>query len=443
MENAREQSFSSANDAPPGKIFMIGISGGSASGKTSIANRLIQSINLPNVILISMDSFYSVLTPEENKLADNGQYNFDSLEAFDLPLLEDCLFKLKLGLPVDIPEYDFCTHSRTANSTRVTNSSVVVFEGIMTLSPPSILPLLDLKVFVDTDDDVRLARRFIRDIAQRGRTQCSVLEMYFKFSKSGYDNYIAPSARNADLIIPRGGDNEVAINLLIKHIKHQLRQRGIISDNLLANSSGRSKCVDGDEASANNVVMLEPTPYICALLAAAKVTGASQFHLIEAHKNLACMLIDRALAVGACNSLETNSANGLKAHILGVSLTPIFEDILKQKLPSAFLTKINVQPTGQVELHPTCIPFKFSDSLTLILDYSVSSGTSAKGVINALVQRDLNPENAIFVCFFSSSAGLTALQQAFPNMRVVCAEIVENTSTIPIVAEHCHEQVEN
>lgn len=437
METTNESSFLSANDAASGKVFLIGISGGSASGKTSVANRVIQNINLPNVILISMDSFYRVLSPAESQRARRGEYNFDTPEAFDLPLLEECLLKLKHSVPVDIPEYDFCTHSRTQNSTRITDSSVVVFEGIMTLCPVSILPLLDLKVFVDTDDDVRLARRLIRDIAQRGRTQDSVFDMHFKFAKAGYDNYIAPSARNADLIIPRGGDNEVAINLLIKHIKHQLKQKGMTLHDAMSNLCGEHKYADANGNLSSGVVVLEPTTYVRGLLAVAKNAESPKRHLTEAYNMLAGMLIERALAVGTCNSMEPNSPTELNSRIRGISFARLgcmLEEAVQKHASSIPVSKLDIQKnavTGRFELHPTALPPNLSGCPVLVMDSSIFSGSTAVAAVKALMQHNLNPENTIFVCFFCSIPGLASVQQAFPEMRIVCAEIAENFPVIP------------
>lgn len=221
--------ISTATSSPTHHVFMIGIAGGSASGKTSVSSMVIGGINQANVVLISMDSFYKVLNPSERARAQKQEYDFDSPASFDSQLLVDTLRRMRKGLDVEIPEYDFCTHSRTANSTfvpgaasRSCNSLVVVFEGIMALHFEEVVSMMDLKVFVDTDDDVRLARRLIRDIAERGRCTDSVLDMYFRFAKPGYDNFIFPSCRNADLIIPRGADNLVAIDILINHVKECL-----------------------------------------------------------------------------------------------------------------------------------------------------------------------------------------------------------------------------
>lgn len=199
-------------------VFIIGMAGGSASGKTSVSECIIKNLNLPSVVLISMDSFYKNLSPEASAKAFANEYNFDHPDAFEFPLLYSTLLKLKKGEPVDIPVYSFTTHSRTEETTGIHGAQVVIFEGILALYDHSVLSLMDMKIFVDTDADVRLSRRLIRDISERGRDLGGILEQYNRFVKPSFDDFIQPSVKNADIIIPRGRDNVVAIDLITKHI---------------------------------------------------------------------------------------------------------------------------------------------------------------------------------------------------------------------------------
>jgi uridine kinase len=178
-----------------------------------------------------MDSFYKGISTEEDKIAaSHGDYNFDSPQAFDWNLIVATLKKIRDGKPVDVPHYCFVQHCRVpGQSTRVYGAGVVIFEGIMTLHNQEVLELLHLKLFVDTDADIRLARRLKRDITERGRELEDVFNQYEKHVKPGYQKYIGPSIENADIVIPRGRDNIVAINLIIRHIKNQLEIRHIKS----------------------------------------------------------------------------------------------------------------------------------------------------------------------------------------------------------------------
>ncbi|KAF9985684.1 Uridine-cytidine kinase-like 1, partial [Modicella reniformis] len=200
--------------------------GGSASGKTSVAQRIIKNLNVPWVVLLSMDSFYKDLNDAELELAHRNDYDFDSPNSYDYGLLLETIIKLKEGKKVDVPIYDFETHKRVPNkATTVYGANVIIFEGIFGLYDKKVLEMMDLKVFVDTDVDICLARRIKRDVAERGFDIAGVLKLYQRFVKPSYDNYVYPTKKSADVVIPRGLENLVAIDLLTKHIQRQLQER--------------------------------------------------------------------------------------------------------------------------------------------------------------------------------------------------------------------------
>jgi len=206
-------------------VFIIGIAGGSASGKTSVSQRIIKNLNVPSVVLISMDSFYKALGPEAIAQASRNDYNFDHPDSFDYPLLFEALRALKQGKSVEIPIYDFTTHSRRKETQLIQHAAVVIFEGILSLYDKDVMSLFDMKIFVDTDADVRLSRRLIRDIAERGRDLRGILEQYNRFVKPSFDDFVQPTVRYADIIIPRGSENLVAIELITQHIRRKLEER--------------------------------------------------------------------------------------------------------------------------------------------------------------------------------------------------------------------------
>ena len=212
--------------------FIIGIAGASASGKTSVSHRIIQQLG-PQVVIVCLDSFYKPLSPEQIKMAHASNYNFDHADAFDLDLCYEKLKDLKAGKYVEIPNYDFSIHNRTSKVTPIYGVTVVIFEGIFALYDKKIRDLMDLKLFVDTDADVCLARRLKRDIVERGRDTMGVLTQYKRYVKPMFEQHVLPTMRYADIISPRGKDNVVAIDLIAKHIKRQLNERGIIFRSLL------------------------------------------------------------------------------------------------------------------------------------------------------------------------------------------------------------------
>eukprot|EP00761_Pharyngomonas_kirbyi_P012198 gb/GECH01012225.1/.p1 GENE.gb/GECH01012225.1/~~gb/GECH01012225.1/.p1 ORF type:complete len:253 (+),score=56.94 gb/GECH01012225.1/:1-759(+) len=208
--------------------FIIGVAGGTASGKTTVCHKIVESLKDDDwrVTVISQDSFYKSLTEEELELANSNQYNFDHPDSFDYDLIEQTISDLKSGKKAEIPNYDFKTHTRSTETSPVYGADIIIFEGILVFYASRVLDLFDLKIFVDTDADTRLVRRIRRDIADRGRDLEGVLAQYEKFVKPSFDEYVQPTKKHADIIIPRGGTNIVAIDLMTQHIKLKLRSNG-------------------------------------------------------------------------------------------------------------------------------------------------------------------------------------------------------------------------
>ena len=200
------------------KPYLIGISGGSGGGKTSVANLIHKSLGRDFSLLFSMDTYYKDLTPEQEK--DLSNYNFDSPEALDLDLLYQHLNDLMQWKKIQMPTYDFATNKRQEKTIELTPAKVIIFEGILAFYDKRMRDLMDLKIFIDLDDDIRLSRRIYRDIISRGRKMETVLERYHKFVKTAYNNFIKPTKEYADIIIPRGGSNTIAIDLINYHLKY-------------------------------------------------------------------------------------------------------------------------------------------------------------------------------------------------------------------------------
>ncbi|XP_015675490.1 uridine-cytidine kinase 1 isoform X2 [Protobothrops mucrosquamatus] len=170
------------------------------------------------VVILSQDRFYKVLTPEQKAKALKGQYNFDHPDAFDNDLMEMTLKNIIDGQAVEVPTYDFVTHSRLPETTMVYPADVLLFEGILVFYNQNIRKMFHLRLFVDTDSDVRLSRRVLRDM-KRGRDLEQILTQYTKFVKPAFEEFCLPTKKYADVIIPRGVDNMVAINLIVQHIQ--------------------------------------------------------------------------------------------------------------------------------------------------------------------------------------------------------------------------------
>jgi len=209
------------------QVFIIGVAGGSASGKTSVCKMIYENLKnfstTPKLHIISLDCFYKSL--EEKDLDKVHDYNFDHPDAFDWDELFRVLTDLKSGKPVQVPNYDFVTHKRTKTKTEITGADIILLEGILIFYESKIRHLMNMKIFVDTDADTRLVRRIRRDIKFRGRELEGVLHQYSRFVKPAFDEYIMPTKKHADVIIPRGADNHVAIGLITHHLKQILERK--------------------------------------------------------------------------------------------------------------------------------------------------------------------------------------------------------------------------
>ena len=206
--------------------FLIGVAGGTASGKTTVCDLIMQNLQEQRVVLIAQDSFYRPLTPHEHE--NVGAYNFDHPDAIDTKYLVEVLQKLMLRQSVEVPVYDFVTHSRSSETIHIDSGDVIIIEGILVLAMEEVRAMCHMKVFVDTDDDLRLARRLKRDTVDRGRSVDGVITQYTTFVKPMFDTFVSPSKKYADIIIPWAqGENTVAIDLIVQHIRTKLGQNDL------------------------------------------------------------------------------------------------------------------------------------------------------------------------------------------------------------------------
>ncbi len=198
----------------------IGISGGTGSGKTTITNRLIEALSEDNVLILQQDHYYKDLP--HLPLEERAKQNFDHPESLDTPLLVSHVRALREGASIERPVYDFTQHRRVPASVHLAPRPAIIVEGILIFENSALRDLLDIKIFVDTDADLRFIRRMRRDVRERGRTVESVVGQYLSTVRPMHMEFIEPSKRYADVIIPEGGHNEVGIDLVIQKIRSLL-----------------------------------------------------------------------------------------------------------------------------------------------------------------------------------------------------------------------------
>jgi uridine kinase len=196
---------------------LLGVAGGSGSGKTTVVKEILQRLHPSPVSVIHHDSYYLDMSylPFEERV----RVNFDHPDALETPLLVQHLTELRAGVGVDVPVYDFATHTRTGETRRVEPAGVIIVDGILVLADPHLRGLLDIKVFVDTDADIRFIRRLRRDQRDRGRSLDSVVEQYLTTVRPMHLAFVEGSRAFADIIIPEGGRNRVAIDLLVSRLQ--------------------------------------------------------------------------------------------------------------------------------------------------------------------------------------------------------------------------------
>ena len=207
----------------PEKPIIIGITGGSGSGKTTIAHEIANQIEANDrIVIMTQDSYYKDNTGLP--MSERQKINYDHPNAFDMPLLEAQFNQLLHRKPIEMPTYDFTEHTRSDKTVHINPADIIILEGILVLFNEEIRNLMDIKVYVDTDDDIRFIRRLERDMKERGRSLDSVINQYLTTVKPMYHQFIEPTKRYADIIIPEGGENNVAIDMLTTKVRSVLNR---------------------------------------------------------------------------------------------------------------------------------------------------------------------------------------------------------------------------
>ncbi|XP_032432101.1 uridine-cytidine kinase-like 1 isoform X5 [Xiphophorus hellerii] len=453
------------------EAFVIGLCGGSASGKTTVARKIIEALDVPWVVLLSMDSFYKVLSPEEQLLAARNDYNFDHPDAFDFDLLTHTLRKLKQGKSVKIPVYDFTTHGRQKEWKTVYGASVIIFEGIMSFADKALLQLLDMKIFVETDSDIRLVRRLRRDITERGRDIEGVIKQYNKFVKPAFEQYIEPTMRLADLVVPRGGGNMVAIDLIVQHVHSQLEERKLRWDMAALASAHQAQPLP------QTLSVLESTPQVRGMHTIIRNKETSRDEFIFYSKRLMRLLIERALSflpsqVHIVQTPQGEDYEGRSFHgkrITGVSILragetmePALRAVCKDVRIGKILIQTN-QDTGEPELHYLRLPKDISEDHVILMDCTVSTGAAAMMAVRVLLvliapkiflflhslsciqyltcfffyyyyfhfqDHDVQEDKILLVSLLMAEMGVHSVAYAFPQVKIITTAVDKKVNDV-------------
>ncbi|KAI8062516.1 uracil phosphoribosyltransferase-domain-containing protein [Gongronella butleri] len=416
-------------DGSSTQTYIIGVAGGSGSGKTSVSERIRKNLNVPWVVIISMDSFYNVLTPEQSVQAHKNNFDFDHPSAYDYNLLYECLCKLKNGKSVEIPHYNFSKHARDEKTTTIYGANVIIFEGIFALYSDKIRDLMDLKIFVDTDADIRLARRLQRDIVERGREVPGILDQYSRFVKPAYDEHVRPTVKHADVIIPRGLENAVAIDLITKHVQRQLNEKELNLRWDLVKSSGSND-------TPADVVVLPASKQIRGIHTILRDKDTPRDEFVFYAERLSKLIVECALGQLPCkeNNVETPTGaiyNGVAftSDVCGVSILRAggtMEEGLRRVCQDISIGKLLIQTassTGEPQLHYCKLPANVADCHVLLMDATIGTGAAGLMAIRVLLDHDVPEENIIFLTFLAAPVGLNVIKKAFPKVKIVTSMV--------------------
>nr|GAT60732.1 armadillo/beta-catenin/plakoglobin [Mycena chlorophos] len=428
--------------------FVVGIAGGSGSGKTHVARQIVRSLgSIPSVVILSQDSFYKKHTEQELVDAFANNYDFDHPSSIDMDSFAECLKDLKECRQASVPIYDFTTHQRLEERKYLYGAAIILTEGIMALQDAKLRALYDLKVFVHCDSDLMLARRIKRDVAERGRSVDGILEQYLRFVKPSYDNYVLPSQAHADLIVP-GSNNQVAIELICTHIRRKLDERSnhfrakMATPHLYTTPSGTA--IPESTLDELDLTIMPQTRQIQGIFTILRSKTSSKQDFIFFVDRLSTLLVEHAsqFLPYASRSVITPTEAAFDGktmsakHICGVSILRsggALERGFRRVFNNVPMGSLLVQSHGEdgepLMLHsmlPVCVRQRHlaKDTFVFLLDAQIVTGAAAFMAVRILLDHGVKQENIIFVTFLvAKGGGVPILRRAFPHMKIVTGDV--------------------
>ncbi|KAI3889231.1 hypothetical protein MKX03_006463 [Papaver bracteatum] len=394
-----EQPTTSTTECVQRQPFVIGVAGGAASGKTTVCDLIIEQLHDQRVVLVNQDSFYHNLSEEELKRVQD--YNFDHPDAFDTEKLISTMENLKDGKAVDIPKYDFKSYkNKTLQSRRVNPSDVILLEGILIFHDSRVREMMNMKIFVDTVG---------RDIGQ-------VLDQYSKFVKPAFDDFILPTKKYADIIIPRGGDNHVAIDLIVQHIRTKLGQHDLCK-------------------IYPNLYVIQSTFQIRGMHTLIRDANITKHDFVFYADRLIRLVVEHGLGHLPFTEKQVTTPTGsvytgvdFCKRLCGVSVIrsgESMENALRACCKGIKIGKILIHREGDngQQLIYEKLPNDISDRHVLLLDPILGTGNSAVEAISLLIRKGVPEPNIIFLNLISAPQGVHVVCKKFPRIKIVTSEI--------------------
>lgn len=422
--------------------YVIGVAGFSGSGKTSISQQIISELNQPWTVLLSFDNFYNPLTPEELKRAFANNFDFDTPDSMDIDLVVEKLTSLKQGKKTEIPVYSFTQHTRTDKTITIYGANVIIIEGIYALYDKRLLDLMDIKVFVDTDLDVCLARRLTRDILYRGRDLEGALRQWEKFVKPNAVASVTPTMQNADLVIPRGLENTTAIELMIRHIQKQLSLKSALHLRRLKNLGLGSKF---PLRSFENLKVLPLTSHTRGIHLILFSEGTDRTDFIFYFDRVANLLVELALEQLTvfepkqviCHGNYEYKGLQQTQEIVAVSIIrsgDCFMNSIKKTFPAIPIGKLLIQSdsmTGEPQLHAESLPNTTGGAQYFLFDAQIISGAGAIMAIQVLHDHKVDQKDITLITYLLTEIGIRRILHVFPDVKIIAGKVsnVEETDS--------------
>ncbi|KAL9948492.1 hypothetical protein ACHAQF_004230 [Verticillium nonalfalfae] len=398
--------------APPwADVSIIGIAGSSGSGKSTLAHAICKKLNLPWVVILSM--------------------------AIDFDVLTQCLRDLKAGKRAEIPVYSFAKHQRLDHSTTIYSPHVLILEGIFALYDQRILDLLDMKIFCEADPDTCLSRRVLRDVRERDRDVEGIMKQWFGFVKPNFEKYVEPQRKVADVIVPRGIENHVAMTMVVQYIERKLLEKSTHHRAALT----QLEIDAAAEPLSDKVFILDQTPQLRGMNTILQDIDTSAEDFIFYFDRLACLLVEKALNNVRFKEYDAETPAGYKykglqakgevTAVLVLRGGAAFETALHRLIPDCRTGRILVQSnvrTGEPELHYLKLPSQIEKSESvLLIDTQMASGGAALMAVQVLVDHGVAQENIVLACYHAGKLGVHRLTKVFPGISVVLCNMLPDS----------------
>ncbi|CAJ2512249.1 Uu.00g052640.m01.CDS01 [Anthostomella pinea] len=421
--------------SPPwADLSIIGVAGSSGSGKSTLSHAIVSKLNLPWVVIMSMDSYYKPLDAEASKKAFLNEYDFDSPDAIDFDALLETLRDLKAGKRTEIPVYSFEKHQRLKETTTIYSPHVLVLEGIFALYDPRVMELMDMRIYCEADADTCLSRRILRDVKDRGRTVDGCIKQWFGFVKPNYEKYVVPQRNHADIIVPRGVENRVAMTMVTQYIERKLLEKSTHHRAALKSLEIGFE----SETLSDRVTILKETPQLRGMNTLIQDIDTCSEDFIFYFDRLSCLIIEQALnnvhfkehtvETPAGRQYRGLAAKGEVCAVIVLRGGATFEGGLRRVIPDCRTGRLLIQSntrTGEPELHYLKLPNDISKhESVLLLDAQMSSGGSALMAVQVLVDHGVPQDRIVFATYSAGRVGIHRLTKVFPEIAVVVGNMV-------------------